>query len=39
VDYDQGEHGEALLVVEMAKDAWDSLLAFAMGKDLDEGVR
>ena len=38
VDDDEGEHGEALLVVEVAEDAWDGFLAFAVGEDLDEGV-
>ena len=36
-DY-QREHGEALLVVQVAEDPWDGFLAFAVGEDLDEGV-
>jgi hypothetical protein len=38
VDYDEGEHGETLLFVEMAEDAWDCFFAFAVGENLDEGV-
>lgn len=30
VDDHEGEHGKTLLLIEMAEDAWDSLLAFAV---------
>ena len=39
VDYEEGEEGESLLVVEVAIHARDGLFAFAVGEDLDEGVR
>jgi hypothetical protein len=38
VDDHEGEHGKTLLLVEMAEDAWNCLLAFAVGEDLYEGV-
>jgi hypothetical protein len=38
VDGDEGEHCQALVVVEMAEDARDDLFAFAVGEELDEGV-
>jgi hypothetical protein len=38
VDDHEGEHSETLLLVEVAEDAWDGLLAFAVGEDLYEGV-
>ena len=39
MDYEEGEEGEALLLVEVAVDAGNGLFAFAVGEEGDEGMR
>ena len=38
MDDNEGEHGKALLFIEVAEDTRNGLLAFAMGQNLDEWV-